>query len=254
MTLVDRPKPPRRYTLEELREMREQQLRDWELSFPKAGDLMFVASASGAHVDPLKFADPTGLNERQLMGRWSLYAIGFREAADRLVNGLQADEMASTPGAALVYPILFCYRHYLELDLKGLISSVLWWSYAFSDIDQDTLQKGEKRASKEHRLKTLWETLKKLHPGCDAWAADQDRNAFEALLFEVDRHDPSSQAARYPIDIRGNQTLAALTVVDVGIVKAGVHKIARYLEMTQHHLADQIKARSNVDSCGEDSA
>ena len=111
----------RLYTLAELQEMQDQQVRDWVESFPKRGDRVFVPSASGAYIDPFGLIDPARPGERSSFGRWELYADGFREAADRLVGSLDAGEMNSPPGAALIYPILFCYRHFLELQLKALV-------------------------------------------------------------------------------------------------------------------------------------
>jgi hypothetical protein len=187
-------------------------------------------------------------------GRWDLYTAGYREAADRLVAGLKPEEMADGPGAALAYPILFCYRHYLELRLKALIDSVrLSLSYAGIEIDADRLQELETRAVKEHRLKALWEMLKRFYPACDAWATMQDRRAFEALLFEIEQHDAAGQAARYPVDVKGNQTLTGLSNVDMGIMKAGVDKIARYLDTTQEQFAAEMKALAEMHSCDEDS-
>jgi hypothetical protein len=40
--------------------------------------------ASGAYIDPLQLIDPSRPGERLLMGRWALYAEGFREAGDKV--------------------------------------------------------------------------------------------------------------------------------------------------------------------------
>lgn len=175
------------------------------------------------------------------MGRWELYSQGFLEAGDRLVDGLRPDETATPPGAALIYPILFCYRHYLELQLKGLIFCVLLWWPWFKDIDQAKGSRTEDQLSKTHSLKALWLMFEDLYAGFDSWTSEQDREAFKALLFELDEHDPKAQAARYPTDPKGNQTLARLTNVDPGIVKKSVHKISRYLENGQEHVAEQMR-------------
>lgn len=63
----------------------ERDLVDW---LPKPGDRLFIATETGLHLDPLGLT-PRG-EERQLAGRWQLYAEGFLSAADRLVDSCQA--------------------------------------------------------------------------------------------------------------------------------------------------------------------
>jgi len=50
---------------------------------------------------------------------WSLYAMGYLKAAERLV-ALFIDTRESPD--SVLYPICFLYRHYVELQLKILIS------------------------------------------------------------------------------------------------------------------------------------
>src|SRR3989338_10138071 len=49
---------------------------------------------------------------------WSLYASGYKDAADFLV---QRTEETKVGQDSLVYPVLFLYRQYLELEIKDLI-------------------------------------------------------------------------------------------------------------------------------------
>ena len=51
-------------------------------------------------------------------GGGTLYSDGYKTAADTLVNQVAADRYTSD---TLVYPIVFCYRQYLELLLKALL-------------------------------------------------------------------------------------------------------------------------------------
>jgi len=128
--------------------------------FPTKGKILFVPSASGAHVDPL--GSTPHLSQRSADGRWGLYTDGILEAGDRLVDSLGPDEMATVPGAALLYPIVFLYRHYLEMELKSF----------FGDMNNPTAlpATSKKGVEKTHGLKKLWEAVVKEHPQCDAWA------------------------------------------------------------------------------------
>jgi len=154
------------------------------------------------------------------------------------VDGLQQDEMARTPGAALVYPILFCYRHYLELRIKQLIFYVVAMQNALAQIDAATAARKEEDVYGKHGLKALWNMLQHLDAKIDLWATGSQRKGLLRLLDELDRQDPVAQAARYPIDSKGNQTLTGLSIVDMGNVKTAVHKVARYLETTEYHLIE----------------
>lgn len=50
---------------------------------------------------------------------WDLYADGYREAADHLVERIVEGQSLTLD--TIVYPIVFLYRQYLELRLKQLI-------------------------------------------------------------------------------------------------------------------------------------
>lgn len=51
--------------------------------------------------------------------RWSIYAIGYKDAADLLVDNIEGNGRQHD---FLVYPIVFLYRQYLELAIKDVIS------------------------------------------------------------------------------------------------------------------------------------
>ncbi len=228
-------------------DLQHTEFRYWGDSFPTPGDGMYVPSVTGACVDPLHLYNAMQPGERSEEGRWELYMLGFLEAGNRLVDGLKADEMADGPGAALLYPILLCYRHYLELALKDVIFFIVkWWPHVFPDFDRNVLLRSEEKARSEHGLRNLWETLKQLHPTCDAWASNQDRTAFGALLSEIHHHDVASQSARYPIDAKGKPTLTGLSVVDLGHLKQRYGGMAQYVRTTRDHLGKELNNCLNL--------
>jgi hypothetical protein len=191
----------------------EQRLLERELAefLPKAGDRLFVASAAGAHVDPLGFS--AAGEKRSSIGRWQLYSSGFLHAGDRLVD--------STSGAPhedeLIYPILALYRHHLELELK----------YATRYYSRDANLRGW--LTEKHSLIALWQKLSEIYPRFGEWASEECTKACFALLSEFDGHDPNSQGFRYPEDKRGDPTLIQLSVIDLRSLKLGVHKVAHYV-------------------------
>ena len=53
--------------------------------------------------------------------QWELYIAGYKAAGDRLIGTLRKYRVPTANG--MVYPILYLYRHYLELRLKETIES-----------------------------------------------------------------------------------------------------------------------------------
>lgn len=243
---------PNSITLADLKNFDAQLTREFEDWFPKLDDKIFASGASGVCVDPFGFLDPVRPGERERVTRWGLYAEGFREAADRLVNGIQAHERNTTPGAGLIYPILFCYRHSLELQLKILFFTIEGLSPALPAIADKKTDKSRKQRQNLHGLKDLWEALQELPQFSDSWATDQERKAFLKLLLELDGHDCESQAARYPVDTKNRQTLLTLTRIDLNTLKIGVHKISRYLAETLEYFFQTVAAEINVSNAGAD--
>lgn len=48
--------------------------------------------------------------------QWELYIAGYKAAGDRLIGTLRKYRVPNAN--CMVYPILYLYRHYLELSLK----------------------------------------------------------------------------------------------------------------------------------------
>jgi hypothetical protein len=74
---------------------------------------------------------------------WGVYARGYKEAADLLAQEVQERNALQD---LVVYPAVFLYRQYLELQIKDLIRV----SYMLLDKREDF--------PLHHRLKDLWKT------------------------------------------------------------------------------------------------
>ena len=72
---------------------------------------------------------------------WEFYAFAYQKGGDELVEVAKR-----TPRTAdtLIYPILYCYRHYLELRLKSLIRD----TSSLLDVPRDP--------PANHDLRALW--------------------------------------------------------------------------------------------------
>ncbi len=119
---------------------------------------------------------------------WYRFAHGYKVAADLLVTRLNergaADEHAC-------YPILFLYRHSVELSLKALLNDV------------GELIDWPRRDGPEHSLMRLWQTLRERLLTYDrtqdsTWLARAD-----ALIRQLHEVDPGSLTFRYPVSNDG---------------------------------------------------
>ncbi len=115
--------------------------------------------------------------DRTPMCEWRKYQEGYHEAASLLVDLIDGKLQKDY----IVYPILFLYRHYLELMLKTLILEI-------SGTDGKALPP---KLGNEHKLTTLWDSLLTLIPP----ATGQDIAG--KLLGEFTLIDPQSISFRY---------------------------------------------------------
>jgi len=124
---------------------------------------------------------------------WYRFAFGYKSGAEMLVARLTGHGMALESACR---PILFLYRHSVELMLKALL------------IDLGELTDSPEAISIKHALTPLWTKLRErilaYDPGQDsAWL---DRAAF--LITELDRLDPGSFSFRYPVGKDGVPLIA----------------------------------------------
>jgi hypothetical protein len=127
---------------------------------------------------------------------FGVFARGYLYAASKL-----AEDLLSRPPFADydAYPIVFLYRHSLELSLKNVIyrSALLAAFKGFDDIDASLYN--------NHRLTLLSEKaaaiLRRLFPDDEALGHTVD--SMLTVASEFSDIDPDSYAYRYPIDKQG---------------------------------------------------
>jgi hypothetical protein len=217
----------------------ERVIREYGEGFPREGDRLFVETWSAAHVDPLGMSDPAHPEDRSPVGRRQLYSDGYLLAADRLVEGYTE----SPPEDVLIYPILYLYRHHIELELKLLNTRWLTW---LSGLDEAAIRRKVESLGKKHRLKCLWDRFQGAYPECNQVFDEKTRVAFRTLLFELDDHDSEGQSGRYETDSRGMQTLTKLHSIDLPTLKSGIHKISQYLSFLGDEIGREVDRREEI--------
>jgi len=135
---------------------------------------------------------------------WHSYAYCYRRAADELVA-------IFTPPAigpdGMLLPILFLYRHYLEVSLKGLI------------IDCADVLGVQAAPPGRHDLSEIWSRLAPLLTRALPGSNDEWLARLETLVTEFQKLDPTSQTFRYPVGKDGRLQLVAGFQVSLPLVK-----------------------------------
>ena len=158
-------------------------------------------------------------NVDSVQDQWYMVAISYKNAADLLVDGLPNSLLLGLERVYIACPIMFLYRHYLEVGLKGLML----------DLQALRKQKGAHQniptqhaaaSLPGHPLMQSWQPVKELLieladevNACGA-AFEQGNaiySAIEERITEFDEIDAGSFNFRYPVDRKNqNPILSAL--------------------------------------------
>lgn len=151
-----------------------------ELPWPRPGDEVFAE------------AEDRWMNAYVNWGMGGvLYAIGYKDAGDILVAHV---DRTKHDADSLVYPIVFCYRQYLELTLKELLAEALRYFYIEEDVPG------------KHSLLLVWQPLRKLLTR--RWTdsnASAEMDAVEDALRQFDTVDSGSFPSAMPRRSRGRR-------------------------------------------------
>lgn len=120
-------------------------------------------------------------------------AIGYREAAETLLDVVIAGEHHTSK--TLLHPILFLYRHSIELRLKGLINEY-----------------GSDLAPTRHELGTLYAAAKEM---IQRYAPSTYFENVDKVITELHAIDPTSQTFRYATTRKGEPIEIGVSEVDL---------------------------------------
>jgi hypothetical protein len=135
---------------------------------------------------------PNEFDQRPLDCSPTAYTHGYRQAAEHLVQTVLANRRE---GDFLIYPIVFLYRHHLELALKRIIDCVPW-------ILKRDLTDCEKKHLGGHKLDLLWNDLEPIFVAvCEAvnWNKPDlaDLEGARHYFGQLTTLDPYSMSFRY---------------------------------------------------------
>lgn len=161
------------------------------------------------------------------------YALGYREAADVLVEQIAAGHRYAT----LVYPICYCYRHCLELLLKIAIKELI-------RADTEDHERLLKTVDTTHDLQLLCQRYRE---GLALWDAQIEQDEWDAINW-FHRTDPHAQTFRYAVDRHGARSFPKEVTFDVTEVHQRAHTAIDLLCGTIDWIDDCKRASDYYDS------
>ncbi|WP_156629561.1 hypothetical protein [Methylobacterium sp. Leaf85] len=184
------------------------------IRWPGPGDKLFT---SGGPDDAL-LTPHHGLN---------LMATGYLSAAGLLVEKSIGHDFGRD---TLVWPIVFLYRQYLELELKEGIAD--FGAAAGIDANWTT-----------HDLRTLWRSYKRTVDHYEIGGDVEATKAVARAINEFAEIDPGSFSFRFPVNRDGSRIARdGHERIDLERLRDVMRGISNYLSATSGLLTDMIKA------------
>jgi hypothetical protein len=202
------------------------------LSPPRKSDVLF-----GSGADWQANACVSGIDDSMA------YQDGYRRAALHLAEHV-CD--AARGQDFLVYPIVYLYRHHIELTLKSIINAASFVvNYTLTEKDFDTLGR--------HDLSKLWVLARPLlNPSCSLGGSPDlpldDLEGIDSYIFQLHRHDPDGQRFRYSTTRpRGRKaklpSLPDLKHINIREFAIAMERLADYLDGLDMWIGDLVDAK-----------
>lgn len=166
------------------------------------------------------------------------YASSYRNAAQNLIACRESMEFVTIDHHAC--PIIFLFRHAVELYLKAIV-----YHLAKLSIDDVELKIVLPRLWKEHSLVNLLKMAKPvmtaIRPALPPALRELDEDAL-LFLTNLDIVDPGSYTFRYPVTSSGNPSLPDVFFVNIFLFADQADLAIAELRTLCHHLIDKVHA------------
>ena len=189
-----------------------------QLRWPKAGDRLFGNNSNTTNNAEISANADT---------RHQRMTNGYKEAADLLLaRGLEEPPLQS----ALIYPTVYCYRHYLELTLKGFITR-----YGPSCRVQPP--------GRVHDLKKLLKSYRVILRACKSNAPNEMDISVSKCILEFHKFDERSFVFRYATDGDNGPYRLPLSAIDLERLRDTMDALENYFSGMDDYLFDLFSAR-----------
>lgn len=152
------------------------------------------------------------------------YSEGYRQAAELLIAHVDA---TGSDQDTLVYPIVFLYRHHVELMLKRIISTAL-----------DLVERPElyKQKTDNHNLNTLWPMARSLVMEIEKTFPRDNYATLDAVVKAFIDADERATAFRYAQSRTGEPSLTGMQYINTRYFGEMMRKASYELDCMDSHL------------------
>jgi hypothetical protein len=199
---------------------------------PRKGDLLFRDDLPDGHNNAC--LNVSSGNDR------AAYLEGYRRGARFLVGHVVEERHDQD---FLVYPIIFLYRHHIELALKNMI---LQCPYLIGR----QLNKQEEENLKQHKLKWLWRDLKPmLRALCQAHAPlpEADVEGIDDYIEQLTAMDADSFAFRYAHTKGDEPSLPGVKQINLRHFAVTIERLADYFDGLDAALYSLVEHKSETE-------
>ena len=151
------------------------------------------------------------------------YTDGYRLAGDILSRHVKRTKKEQD---TLIYPIVFLYRHQLELRLKEIIRDGC-------ALFGEKLPKFKEEILTKHDLEKLWKASNDILSLYYASAVKEDPDALlriEECVIQFHKVDPGSFSFRYATDKKGGPSAGGISHINIAQLQAQFSCLAKFLE------------------------
>lgn len=188
-------------------------------------DLRWPTPDDKPFVEPARWEDIASIVEDEF-SRMVGMMIGYKSAADLMVERATADNWHRN---TLVYPIIFNYRHFIELSLKYLI-----YSYGHT-VGVDSIWNS-------HDLDKIWKRFRDVIVGYGGNDSDASSPDVERIIAEFAKVDPGSFSHRYPVDTKGDPIPVEHDNLDLAVLADVMQAVENYFSACDGYLQNLQQA------------
>jgi hypothetical protein len=186
-----------------------------DLSWPEKGDSIFTPSDNWKNNACFHFAH----------NKMSLYADGYRLAAEILIETVVSSAGRPIQIDAKVYPILFLYHHHIELILKDIIIK------GRSFLDRTP------KFPTNHKIYDLWGIAKEII--CKINENVDDKSPIDIVgrvIKELASVDKNAVGYRYPYDKEGGLLLKDINSLNLDVLRKTMKKVTTFLDAVSEQI------------------
>ncbi|NYA15555.1 hypothetical protein [Serratia fonticola] len=164
------------------------------------------------------------------------YTEGYRQAAEILISHIDA---SGRDQDFLVYPVLFLYRHHIELLIKQIIGLALQLA---DEPDKYQYKKDN------HNLNTLWPLAQKLILEVDECYRPSDFKIVKEVVKELHHADERATDFRYARRNDGTRSLEGIHYINTRRFGEKMGRVSDLLDAIDNGLQYLLDCKAEVNS------